>query len=178
MGRKKPRSVWASGAGGNAISVRQRGWFPHVAMKPLWRECVFSIEKRQHSRDCELKGPLQEFGFDHAAILPPARHRTAPRLTPLRWLSGDLIAMITEELATLFVILSYFVGFIAGLFVGLKYRKNKARIARPPEGKLRHEGIERSIIALIIVLVVVSVVSGFSISGGKPRMSCLGCVAP
>jgi hypothetical protein len=77
--------------------------------------------------------------------------------------------MITEELATLFIILSYIVGFIAGLFVGAKYQRDKrtnntqGTAARPAaaDGKIRHEGKERSIIAVIIALVVVSSVIVF-----------------
>jgi hypothetical protein len=66
--------------------------------------------------------------------------------------------MITEALATLLIILSYFVGFVVGLFVGVsfsKYRRDKPRKAlhaglAAADGK-RHDGRERSIIALVIV---------------------------
>ena len=80
--------------------------------------------------------------------------------------------MITEELATLFIILSYLVGFVVGLFVGVsfsKYRRDSARKEREArhaglaaaDGKLRHEEKERKIIALVIALVVVSMVIVF-----------------
>ena len=82
---------------------------------------------------------------------------------------GYLIAMIAEELVTLFIILSYIAGFVVGLFVGVsfsKYRRDNARKAREArlaaaDGKLRREGKERKIIALVIALVIVSMVIAF-----------------
>jgi len=67
--------------------------------------------------------------------------------------------MPTEELVTLFIVLSYFVGFISGIFCAafyqylIRHNAPKARHARlaAAEGELRHEGKERSIIALVVV---------------------------
>jgi hypothetical protein len=71
--------------------------------------------------------------------------------------------MITEELATLFIILSYIVGFIAGLFVGAKYQRDKrtnntqGTEARPAaaEGELRHDGKKGGIKLLAVVTALV-----------------------
>ena len=64
----------------------------------------------------------------------------------------------TKDSLTLFIILSYSVGFISGVFCTAFYvylRRNapEARHARvaAADGKLRHDGKERSIIALVIV---------------------------
>ena len=64
----------------------------------------------------------------------------------------------TKDPLTLFIILSYSVGFISGAFCLAFYlylRRNapKARHARlaAADGKPRHDGKERSIIALVIV---------------------------
>ena len=64
----------------------------------------------------------------------------------------------TKNPLTLFIILSYSFGFISGVFCTAFYvylRRNapEARHARvaAADGKLRHDGKERSIIALVIV---------------------------
>ena len=64
----------------------------------------------------------------------------------------------TKDPLTLFIILSYSVGFISGVFCTAFYvylRRNapEARHARlaAADGKPRHDGKERSIIALVIV---------------------------
>ena len=64
----------------------------------------------------------------------------------------------TKDPLTLFIILSYSFGFISGVFCTAFYvylRRNapEARHARvaAADGKLRHDGKERSIIALVIV---------------------------
>ena len=71
----------------------------------------------------------------------------------------------TKDLLTLFIILSYSVGFISGFFVRefyryLRHNAPEALEVRPSQlaaadGKLRHDGTERRIIALVIALVVV-----------------------
>jgi len=64
----------------------------------------------------------------------------------------------TEDRLRLFIALSYFVGFISGVFCTAFYvylRRNapEARHARlaAADGKPRHDGKERSIIALVLV---------------------------
>jgi len=64
----------------------------------------------------------------------------------------------TKDSLTLFIILSYSVGFISGVFCTAFYvylRRNapEARHARlaAADGKPRHDGKERSIIALVLV---------------------------
>ena len=64
----------------------------------------------------------------------------------------------TKDPLTLFIILSYSVGFISGVFCTAFYvylRRNapEARHARlaAADGKPRHDGKERSIIALVVV---------------------------
>jgi len=64
----------------------------------------------------------------------------------------------TKDSLTLFIILSYSVGFISGVFCTAFYvylRRNapEARHARlaAADGKPKHDGKERSIIALVIV---------------------------
>jgi hypothetical protein len=120
---------------------------------------------------------LQNFGFDAATILPPTRHRTAPRLTPLRRTLSfrrlDEVARMDESevwlLATLFIILSCFVGFISGFFARAsfsQYQRHSARKAREAlhsrlaaaEGEPRHDGRVRSmnLPAVVTALVVVS----------------------
>lgn len=72
---------------------------------------------------------------------------------------------ISEERLTLFIILSYFVGFIAGIFCAafyqyLRHNAPEARSARlaAAEGKLRHDRKEKStnLPAVVVALVVVS----------------------
>ena len=91
--------------------------------------------------------------------------------------------MITEELATLFIILSYIAGFVVGLFVGLsfsKYRRHNAPKAREvrhaPDGEPRHDGNERRMIAVVIALVVVSVVIVFDNFKGPLFPDVLYCL--
>jgi len=74
----------------------------------------------------------------------------------------------TKDSLTLFIILSYSVGFISGVFCTAFYvylRRNapEARHARlaAADGKPRHDGNEKRIIALVIGLVLVSVVIVF-----------------
>jgi hypothetical protein len=71
--------------------------------------------------------------------------------------------MITEELATLLIILSYIAGFVVGLVVGLsfsKYRRRNApkapEVRHAPEGEPRHDGKGRStkLLAVVTALVV------------------------
>ena len=72
----------------------------------------------------------------------------------------------TEELLTLFIILSYFVGFIAGIFCAafyqyLRHNAPKARYVRlaTAEGEPRHDGKKRSM-NLPAVLTALGAVSG------------------
>ena len=91
--------------------------------------------------------------------------------------------MITEELATLLIILSYIAGFVVGLVVGLsfsKYRRHNAPKAREvrhaPDGEPRHDGNERRMIAVVIALVVVSVVIVFDHFKGPLFPDVLYCL--
>jgi hypothetical protein len=70
----------------------------------------------------------------------------------------------TEERVTLFIILIYFVGFIAGIFCTvfyqyLRHNAPEARHARlaAAEGESRHDGRKRSLnlLAVLLALVVV-----------------------
>jgi hypothetical protein len=61
----------------------------------------------------------------------------------------------TEDQLRLFIALSYFVGFVSGVFCALLYRRHNAREAQyvpfaAAEGKLRREGKERSIDAAAV----------------------------
>ena len=70
----------------------------------------------------------------------------------------------TKELLTRFIILSYFVGFISGIFCAafyqyLRHNAPEARSARlaAAEGEPRHDGKKRSLnlLAVLLALVVV-----------------------
>jgi hypothetical protein len=70
----------------------------------------------------------------------------------------------TEKPLTLFIILSYFVGFIAGIFCAafyqyLRHNAPEARHARlaAAEGEPRHDGKNRSVNLLAVLLALVAV---------------------
>jgi hypothetical protein len=70
----------------------------------------------------------------------------------------------TEKPLTLFIILSYFVGFIAGIFCAafyqyLRHNAPEARHARlaAAEGEPRHDGKKRSMTLLAVLLALVVV---------------------